>query len=77
MASNARVKHPPATLPEVGMSRWEQLRHFIPVGRETWRQLTLAGKAPKPIRLSERCTMFDNVEVHRWLAAPTEFRAEG
>jgi prophage regulatory protein len=76
MTANTRLKPAPATLPQVGMSRWEQLRHFIPVSRETWRQLVKAGKAPKPVRLTERCTMYDNGAVHRWLAAPTDFRAE-
>jgi prophage regulatory protein len=77
MTIKANASPTPPTLPLVGMSRWEQLRHFIPVSRETWRQLVIAGKAPKPVRLSERCTMYDNVAVHRWLAAPAEFRAEG
>jgi prophage regulatory protein len=61
-------------LPQIGMSRWQQLRHVIPVGRETWRKLCLAGKAPSPIRLSERCTMYSNADVHRWLADPVGFR---
>jgi prophage regulatory protein len=61
-------------LPSVGMSRWQQLRHVIPVSRETWRQLCLAHKAPAPIRLSDRCTMYRNADVHRWLADPIGFR---
>lgn len=61
-------------LPPVGMSRWQQLRHIIPVSREKWRQLVLAGRAPAPVRLSERCTMFSNAEVHRWLADPVGYR---
>lgn len=77
MTTNSKPKISPISLPTVGMSRWEQLRHFIPVSRETWRQLVLAGKAPQPVRLTERCTMYDNVAVHRWLAAPTDFRVEG
>lgn len=77
MTAKAKINHTPAMLPTIGMSRWEQLRHFIPVSRETWRQLVRAGKAPQPVRLSERCTMYDNSAVHRWLAAPADFRAEG
>lgn len=76
MTTKNKAKLPPATLPPVGMSRWEQLRHFIPVSRETWRQLVLAGKAPQPVRLTERCTMYDNGAVHRWLAGPADFRSE-
>lgn len=66
-----------AVLPQVGMSKWNQLCHFIPVSREKWRQLVNAGKAPAPIKLSERCTMYKNSEVHRWLDDPINFRAEG
>ena len=77
MTTKAKAKSAPETLPPVGMSRWEQLRHFIPVSRETWRQLVLAGRAPQAHRLTERCTMYDNGAVHRWLAAPSDFRAEG
>jgi hypothetical protein len=32
------------------------------------------GKAPKAIRLSARCTMYSNAEVHRWLADPLHTR---
>jgi prophage regulatory protein len=74
MTANAKRPLPLTTLPIVGMSRWEQLRHFIPVSRETWRQLVLAGRAPKPIRLTERCSMYDNGAVHRWLADPISYR---
>lgn len=59
------------------MSRWQQLRHIIPVSRETWRQLVAAGKAPRPHKLSERCTMFSNADVHHWLADPVNYRVEG
>lgn len=66
----------PDTLPQVGMSRWEQLKHFIPVSRESWRKLVIAGKAPQPVKLSERCTMYPNAEVHRWIADPANYRVE-
>lgn len=67
--------HPTPTLPAIGMSRWEQLRHFVPISRESWRKLVNSGKAPRPVRLSERCTMYSNAEVHRWLADPAEYRS--
>lgn len=66
----------PQSLPHIGMSRWQQLRHFIPVSRESWRKLVIAGRAPAPVKLSERCTMFHNEQVHRWLADPANYRAE-
>jgi predicted DNA-binding transcriptional regulator AlpA len=75
MATNHQVFPQAQTLPQIGMSRWNQLRHFIPVGREKWRLLVLACKAPKPVKLSERCTMYPNVEVHRWIADPANYQA--
>jgi prophage regulatory protein len=77
MATNTRALPTPEALPNVGMSRWQQLRYFIPVSRETWRQLVIAGRAPTPVKLSERCTMYPNIEVHRWLADPVGYRQEG
>ncbi|MGQ7939153.1 helix-turn-helix transcriptional regulator [Paraburkholderia sp. D1E] len=60
----------PNFLPAVGLSKWAQIAPFLPVGRETWRKLTQAGKAPPPIRLSEKCTVYKNEEVHKYLADP-------
>lgn len=65
------------SLPAVGMSRWQQLQHIVPVSREKWRQLCLAGRAPAPVRISERCTMYSNEQVLRWIADPVGYRAEG
>ena len=75
-----RITMPPAapaalpTLPAVRTSRWDTLSRFVPISRETWRKLVNAGKAPAPVRLSERCTMYQNAEVHRWLADPAGYR---
>ena len=68
--------HASTSLPLVGMSRWLQLQHIIPVSREKWRQLVNAGRAPAPVRISERCTMYPNAEVHRWLADPIAYRQQ-
>lgn len=68
--------HPTPTLPAIGMSRWEQLRHFVPLSRESWRKLVNAGRAPKAVKLSARCTMYSNAEVHRWLTDPAGYAAE-
>lgn len=66
------------TLPMVGMSRWAELSKFIGISRETWRQLVLAGRAPAPVRLSERCSLYPNAQIHAWLADPVNYRqAEG
>jgi hypothetical protein len=41
----------PKVLPHDGCSRWAQFAPFSPVCRETFRRLSIAGRAPKPIRL--------------------------
>ncbi|CAD6548791.1 hypothetical protein LMG28727_04892 [Paraburkholderia kirstenboschensis] len=66
----------PQALPLNGCSRWADLEPFIPVGRETWRKLCLSGRAPKPVKLSLRCTVWNNAEVHIWLSAPAAYSAE-
>ncbi len=34
------------------------------------------GRAPRPIRLTERCTVWDASEIRRWIADPVNYRAE-
>ena len=63
------------TLPTIGMCRWDTLSRFVPISRESWRKLVKAGRAPTPVKLSERCTMYSNAEVHRWLADPAGYKA--
>jgi prophage regulatory protein len=77
MGTNKRAAEgrPPVSLPTVGMCRWDTLSYFIPISRESWRKLVNAGRAPKAFRLSERCTMYSNAEVHRWLADPAGYTA--
>jgi hypothetical protein len=62
------------TLPIIGMSRWSQIKHFVPFSKEKFRQLSLVGKAPKPIRLGIRCTFYQNKELHKFLENPLEYR---
>lgn len=67
----------PVSLPTTGKSRWSKIKHFSPVSREKFRQLSLEGKAPQPERLGIRCTFFDNTELHKWLADPVNYRIGG
>jgi prophage regulatory protein len=75
------VKHAPATepasktLPADGMSRWNQIAPFSPFSREKFRQLVIAGKAPQPVKFSERCTAYQNRELHRFFADPLNYIA--
>jgi prophage regulatory protein len=61
------------TLPPAGMSRWKQFAPFSPFSREKFRQLSLAGKAPQPVRFSERCTAYHNQDLLRFLADPLNY----
>ena len=65
------------SLPFDGMSRWNQIAPFSPFCREKFRQLVRAGKAPQPVKFSERCTAYPNRELHRFFADPLNYRAEG
>ncbi|WP_175749790.1 helix-turn-helix transcriptional regulator [Burkholderia pyrrocinia] len=74
-AKNALVTQAPATLPLDGFSKWADLRPFIRLSRETVRKLEREGRFPRAIRLTLRCTVFDNRETHRYLADPLNYRA--
>ncbi|MPV65832.1 AlpA family phage regulatory protein [Burkholderia sp. BE17] len=66
----------PNVLLHVVHSRWRQIAPFIDVSRETWRKLCLAGRAPQPIQLSPRCTVWKNSEIHVYLRDPLQFRPD-
>ncbi|SOD15897.1 helix-turn-helix transcriptional regulator [Nitrosomonas ureae] len=68
-----QLKVTPEVLPITGKSRWSRISIFSPVSRETFRKLSLQGKAPQPERLGIRCTYYDNSEVHRWLKDPANY----
>lgn len=61
------------TLPADGMSRWNQIAPFSPFSREKFRQLVNAGKAPQPVKFSERCTAYPNRELHKFFADPLNY----
>lgn len=64
-------------LPRDGFSRWRQFSPFCPISRESWRVLVRAGKEPKGIAMGSRCVMYKNEELHKFLADPLNYRAEG
>jgi prophage regulatory protein len=66
-----------ATLPVDGLSRWNDLKQFIPFSRESLRQRELQGKFPRRQYLTKRCAVWSNREIHRWFADPLNYRAEG
>ncbi len=73
---SAKIRFPnPETLPVDGMSRISQFKKFLPFSRETFRKLSLAGRAPAPIRMGVRCTFYSNRELHQFLANPLGYNA--
>ena len=74
-ASNTFASRVPATLPLDGLSKWGDLRGSIRLSRETVRQREKEGKFPRSIRLTQRCTVWNNREIHRYLADPLNYRA--
>jgi predicted DNA-binding transcriptional regulator AlpA len=75
MANKAGQDQTPTVLPKDGVSRFGQIEAFLPFSRETWRKLVRDGKAPQPIKMGERCTVYRNADVHAWLADPVNYRA--
>ena len=65
--------NPQEVLPLIGMSRFSQFKKFLPLSREKFRQLSKAGKAPQPVRMGTRLTMYSNEELHRFLADPLNY----
>ena len=76
ISKNQQQLPAPEALPVNGFSRWSRIKKFSPYSREKFRQLSLEGRAPKPIRDGIRCTYFSNEELHRWLADPINYRSE-
>lgn len=74
MANKKDSKQTPTVLPKDGVSRFGQIAPFLPFSRETWRKLVRAGKAPQPIKMGDRCTVYRNSDVHAWLANPNTYQ---
>jgi len=50
-------------LPEAGLLRIKQVLRFIPVSRSSWWAGVKAGRYPKPLKLSERVTVWRASDV--------------
>jgi prophage regulatory protein len=71
----AKQDQPAIVLPKDGVSRFNQIEPFLPFSKETWRKLVQAKKAPQPIRIGNRCTVYPNAQVHIWLSDPANYHA--
>jgi prophage regulatory protein len=68
--------HLDISLPIDGFSRWQQIKQFLPISRETWRKMVRAGRAPQPIKMGLRCTMYQNSDLHEFLQDMTNYKTE-
>ena len=60
------------SIPSIGYIRPKRLAFLLGVSEATiWRKAK-NGTLPRPIKLSERVTAFDAVEINRWLAERRE-----
>lgn len=76
MAQKVDKPEPPrSTIPADGMSRWKQFAQFSPFSREKFRQLVMAGKAPQPVRFSDRLTAYHNRDLLEFFADPLNYSA--
>jgi len=67
MATQSTPKTPPATLPESGYIRVNELIKLIPFSASTvWRKAK-SGSFPKPIKLSEQITAWRCEDVRAWM----------
>lgn len=75
IGSDDVAKRDTIKIPFVGQVRWSQLEPILPVCRNTWYEMGKQGRAPAPKRLSQRCTVWDAIEVQRWIESPTAYCA--
>lgn len=75
MAKQTDQANVPPILPPEGYTRWNDLKRLVPLCRESIRQREMAGRFPRRIHLSQRCAVWQNRELLKWLADPVGYRA--
>lgn len=61
-------------LPQDGYIRIKELNRFVSISRSTLYRMIAAGRAPKPLRLSSRVSLYKVSEVKRFLNDPTGYK---
>lgn len=61
--------HPSQSLPYDGYIRLPGVLALIPVSRSTWLNWVKTGKAPKPVKLSERTTAWKVADIRAFIDA--------
>ncbi len=52
-------------LPETGFLRLSQVLSVIPIGKTSWWEGVRAGRFPKPVKLTPRCTAWRAEDIHQ------------
>ena len=52
-------------IPQTGLLRIKQVLRFIPVSRSNWWAGVKSGRYPKPLKLSERVTVWRAADIQR------------
>jgi prophage regulatory protein len=63
------------SLPLDGFTRWDSMKLFIPLSRETIRKLEEKGRFPRRVHITPGTAGWPNSELHRWLGNPPGYRA--
>lgn len=59
-------------IPETGFMRLPQVLSVIPVGKTSWWEGVRAGRFPKPIKLSTRCTAWRAEDIRELITKLAE-----
>jgi prophage regulatory protein len=54
--------------PETGFVRLKQVLSVVPVGRSTWWSWCKSGKAPSPVKLSPKITVWRAEDIRAFIA---------
>lgn len=65
------------TLPATGFMRVNQILKFIPIARSTWWDGVKRGIYPKPIKLSDRVTVWRAEDIRELIQEVNHQSAEG
>ena len=52
-------------LPQTGLLRIRQVLQFVPISRSSWWEGVRKGRYPRPLKLSERVTVWRAVDIRR------------
>lgn len=47
--------------------RIKQILEIVPIGRSTVWKMVSEGRFPRPLKLSERCTVWRETDVQQWM----------